>query len=59
MPVINIFRALMLVLVAAVLSSCVGIFAKAERGTVPDLLSSDWALSSISSIQLNTDSAQR
>ena len=51
----KLFRVLVLIPVAAILISCVGIFAKAERGTVPDLLSSEWALTYISSMQLNTD----
>lgn len=55
MSLFNAFRALVLIPVVAVLVSCVGIFAKAERGTVSDLLSSEWALSYISSTQLNTD----
>ena len=55
MKLFNVFRVLVLIPVAAILISCVGIFAKAERGTVPDLLSSEWALSYISSMQLNTD----
>jgi len=55
MKLFNMFRVLVLIPVAAILISCVGIFAKAERGTVPDLLSSEWALSYISSMQLNTD----
>jgi heat shock protein HslJ len=55
MKLLNTAKVLVLIPVAAMLISCVGIFAKAERGTLPDLLSSEWALSYISSMQLNTD----
>jgi heat shock protein HslJ len=55
MSVPSFFKALILLAVVCALSSCIGIFAKAERGTILDLVDSEWVLSEMNSSKINTD----